>query len=210
VIVVYAVLRYKKIGLLRFLSAIDTSNAVERNLRRAGAALEFSQGFHKKPRVSFLDPAPTGVFDLALYVRVRLQQYEADLLQRLQETAVEGLWPAQLWWTDLDINKLVTGYLFRIFVSADCVDLVRFDPQNRIFIPEKDKSGTLGNFFKGVHFKKLGKFIAIVYYQDRGNLVKAKYLYESLLVKDCPVVLVQRLEAMCGDIGLSEYLEAKR
>lgn len=206
----YVVLRYKKMGLTRFLSAIDTSNAIERNLRRAGAALEFSQGFHKKPRISFLDPTPTGVFDLALYVRVRVRQYEADLLQRLQKTAVEGLWPAQLWWTDLDINKLVTGYLFRIFVPADCVDPARFDSQHRISIPEKDKSGTVGDFFKSVHFKKLGRFIAIVYYQDRGNLVKAKYLYESLLVKECQIILVQRFEAMCGGIELSEYLEGKR
>jgi hypothetical protein len=48
-----------------------------------------------------------------------------------------------------------------------------------------------------------------VYYQNRENLVKAKHLYQAILVKECPLVLVQRLEAICGETGLSKVLGAK-
>jgi len=204
-----AVVRYKKTGLLRFLSAIETANAIERNLRRAEAPLEFSRGFHKKPKVSFLDPTPTGVFNLALYVTVHLQRYDENLLDRLRRTAVKGLEPVQLWWTDLDVNRIVNGYLFRVLLLEDCIDPSRFDPQRQIFILEKNKSGKLEDFFKHVHFEKVGKFFIVVYYQNRENLVRARHLYQPILVKECPLVLVQRLEAICGEGQLSEVLGAK-
>lgn len=203
------VVRYKKTGLIRFLSAIETANAIERNFRRAEAPLEFSQGFHKKPRLSFLDPTPTGVFNLALYVIARVKQYDQNLLKRLKATAVDHLEPVQLWWSELDVNKIVDGYLFRVILPAECIELDRFDPGCQLSIAEKDKVGRVSDFFKCVRFERFGKFVAIVYYQDRKSLVRAKYLYQNLLVKDYPFVLVQRLEAMCGETALSELLEAK-
>ncbi|WP_448523586.1 TIGR03936 family radical SAM-associated protein [Pseudothermotoga sp.] len=204
-----AVVRYKKTGLVRFLSAIETANAIERNFRRAEASLEFSQGFHKKPKVSFLDSTPTGVFNLALYVTVHLHKHDENLLHRLKRNALEGLEPVQLWWTDLDVNRIVSGYLFRVILPSDCIDPERFDSQSQVFIPEKKRSGKLEDFFKHVHFEKVGKFFIVVYYQNRENLVKAKHLYQPILVKECPLVLVQRIEAICGETGLSEVLGAK-
>ncbi|KUK03861.1 MAG: Uncharacterized protein XD58_0135 [Thermotoga sp. 50_1627] len=204
-----AVVKYKKTGLLRFLSAIETANAIERNLRRAEAPLEFSQGFHKKPKISFLDPTPTGVFNLALYVTVHLQGFDENLLSRLMRTAVEGLKPDRLWWTDVNVNRIVSGYLFRVLLLENCVDPSRFDPQRQIFIPEKNKSGKLEDFFKQVRFDKVGNLFVIVYYQNRDNLVKARHLYQTVLTKECPLVLVQRLEAMCGESRLSEVLGAR-
>lgn len=209
VVKVRAVVRYKKTGLVRFLSAIETANAIERNLRRTEAPLEFSQGFHRKAKISFLDPTPTGVFNLALYVTVHLRKHDENLLHRLKRTALKGLEPVQLWWTDLDVNRIVSGYLFRVILPSDCIDAGRFDPQIQVFIPEKNRSGKLEDFFKRVHFEKVGKFFIVVYYQNRENLVKAKHLYQAILVKECPLVLVQRLEAICGETGLSEVLGAK-
>lgn len=205
----HAVVKYKKTGFLRFLSAIETANAIERNFRRARAHMMFSQGFHRKPRISFLDPTPTGVFNLVLYVRIEMKDHEPDLLNRLRLTAVRNLEPVQIWWTEEDLNKLVSGYLFRVILPFDCVDLSRFDPGLEIRLEEKKRVGKIGEFFNGVHFERVGKFIVIVYSQNRGNIVRARYLYEPLLTRACNLILVQRFQALCGQDNLDDVLEAK-
>lgn len=209
VVRVHAVVKYKKVGLLRFLSAIETANAIERNFRRAGAHMAFSQGFHRKPKISFLDPTPTGVFNLALYVRVEMKGHEPDLLKRLKLTSVRNLEPVRIWWAEEDPNKLVSGYLFRVILPSKCVDLSRFDPEYEVNLEEKGKKGKMGEFFNEIHFEKIGKFIVIVYSQSRNNVVRARYLYEPLLVESCEFVLVQRLRALCGQNNLDDVLEAK-
>lgn len=203
----HVVVKYKKIGLLRFLSAIETANAIERNFRRAGARMVFSQGFHRKPKISFLDPTPTGVFNLALYVRVEMKNHEPDLLSKLRLTAVRNLEPVRIWWTEEDPNKLVNGYLFRVILPFDCVDLSQFHPELEIRLEEK--VGKISEFFNGVHFERVGKFIVIVYSQNRNNVVRAKYLYEPLLTRACNLILVQRLRALCDQDDLDNVLEAK-
>lgn len=205
----HAVVKYKKTGLLRFLSAIETANAIERNFRRARAHMMFSQGFHRKPRISFLDPTPTGVFNLTLYVRVEMKDHEPDLLKRLRSTAVRNLEPVRIWWTEEDPNKLVSGYLFRVILPLDCVDLSRFNPELEIRLEERKRVGKIGEFFNGVHFERVGKFIVIVYSQNRDNVVRARYLYEPLLTRVCNLILVQRFQALCGQDKLDNVLEAK-
>ncbi len=205
----HAVVKYKKTGLLRFLSAIETANAIERNFRRAGARMVFSQGFHRKPKISFLDPTPTGVFNLTLYVRVEMKNHEPDLLSRLRMTAVKNLEPVRVWWTEEDPNKLVSGYLFRVILPFDCVDLSRFDPELEIQLEEKERAGKISEFFNDVRFEKIGKFIVIVYSQSRSSIVRAKYLYEPLLVRQCDLILIQRFQALCGQDNLDNVLGAR-
>ncbi len=45
--------RYRKAGVCRFLSHLELKEAFIRGLRRAGITLEYSQGFHPHPRISF-------------------------------------------------------------------------------------------------------------------------------------------------------------
>ncbi|WP_041082895.1 TIGR03936 family radical SAM-associated protein [Thermotoga profunda] len=203
----YAIIKYKKYGLMRFLSAIETSNAIERNIRRAHLPFTLTKGFHQKMKISYLDPMPTGVINLALYVRIELQQIIDKAMQKLRETSVNGLYPEKIWWTDLNPNRIVTGYEFKILVPQDCVDLSKYDPEMVLQVTEKSKSGLISDFFENIKFDFQGKFVVIRYLQRRDRLIRSRYLYEPILTrKDC-LILVQCTEAFCNDRKLSELLE---
>ncbi|HEY8542162.1 MAG TPA: TIGR03936 family radical SAM-associated protein, partial [Pseudothermotoga sp.] len=187
----YAIIKYKKYGLMRFLSAIETSNAIERNIRRARLPFISTKGFHQKIKISYLDPMPTGVINLALYVRIELQQIIDKAMQKLRDTSVRGLYPEKIWWTDLNPNRVVTGYEFKILVPQDCVDLSKYDPEMTLQVTEKSKSGLVSDFFENIKFDFQGKFVVIRYLQRRDRLIRSRYLYEPILTrKDC-FVLVQ-------------------
>ncbi|MFN3284003.1 MAG: TIGR03936 family radical SAM-associated protein, partial [Pseudothermotoga sp.] len=103
----HAIVKYKKYGFMRFLSAIETANLIERNIRRSGIPITLSKGFHQKIRISYLDPMPTGVVNLALYVRIELQYMNDGVLKKLRKSSVQGLYPSSLWWTELNFNRVV-------------------------------------------------------------------------------------------------------
>ncbi|MCD6449452.1 MAG: DUF2344 domain-containing protein, partial [Thermotogaceae bacterium] len=67
------VIKYKKTGMSRFLSPLETHKAIERNLRRAKIPLVFSQGFHPTPKISYLDSIATGVVQQALYITIEVE-----------------------------------------------------------------------------------------------------------------------------------------
>lgn len=203
----HIVVRYKKYGFMRFLSAIETSNIIERNIRRSGLPFTLTKGFHQKIKISYLDPMPTGVINLALYARIELQQKINDVLEKLKKSSVHGLCPSRIWWTDLNPNKVVTSYAFRIFIPRTCVDLSRYDPRSVVQITEKLKSGLVEDFFENVRFDFQGEFLVIRYLQQKNRLIRSRYLYEPILTrKDC-FVLIQCTEAFCNDKKLPELLE---
>ncbi|MFN4189684.1 MAG: TIGR03936 family radical SAM-associated protein [Pseudothermotoga sp.] len=203
----YAIVKYKKYGFMRFLSAIETANLIERNIRRSGIPITLSKGFHQKIRISYLDPMPTGVVNLALYVRIELQYMHEGVLKKLRKSSMQGLYPSSLWWTDLNLNRVVTGYAFRVLIPKTCVDLSRYDPNAKIEVPEKSKFGTVGDFFENIEFNFQGEFIMIRYSQRKDKLLRSRYLYEPILTgKDC-FVLTQCTEALCNGRKLPELLE---
>lgn len=58
---VYALVTYRKTGLLRFLGHLDIARAMDRAIRRAKLPVEYSQGFSPHARLSFSAPLPVGV-----------------------------------------------------------------------------------------------------------------------------------------------------
>ncbi|MBI5236793.1 MAG: TIGR03960 family B12-binding radical SAM protein [Deltaproteobacteria bacterium] len=66
-------LAFSKTGDIRFLSHLELVNAVARTLRRAGAPVRYSQGFHPLPRLSFSPPLPVGMESLDEYLDVELE-----------------------------------------------------------------------------------------------------------------------------------------
>lgn len=117
------ILLFKKTGFLRFLSGIETSNAIIKLLRRANLPMEYSQGFNPQPRVSFLDSAPTGVIDLALFVSVKLQKdlmedsWEMDpeiLKERVNQVSLKNLTLERVFVSDVDLNKVTTHFEYTL------------------------------------------------------------------------------------------------
>jgi radical SAM-linked protein len=54
-------LTYTKLGSARFFSHLEISNIFSRAVRRAKLGVQYSQGFHPLPRISFDDPLPLGM-----------------------------------------------------------------------------------------------------------------------------------------------------
>lgn len=137
------ILLFKKKGLLRFLSAIETSNAVIRTLLRAGLKIQYSEGFHPKPKVSFLDTVATGVIDLALYVNVKLEETVDNLdienLKRgIKDVSVNGLELAEIFPVEINLNEIVSAYEYVLFSRKIlALDQVIYKHSGKSFVPSE-------------------------------------------------------------------------
>lgn len=52
--------KYAKLGLIRFISHLDTMRAIKRALSRAGVPIAFSKGFNPRPKISMGPPLSVG------------------------------------------------------------------------------------------------------------------------------------------------------
>ncbi len=85
-------LRIARRGLVRFLSHLETVSMWIRALRRVGAPLSHSQGFHAHPKINFATAAPVGEESEADYMDILLREplNPAALQEQLNATLPEG------------------------------------------------------------------------------------------------------------------------
>ncbi len=82
-------LEYYKKDLARYFGHLEFVNIMNRTMNRAGLPLQYSQGFHPKPRVAFGDPLPVGIeseaeqVTLTLSRPVRPEKVMADMNRHL-------------------------------------------------------------------------------------------------------------------------------
>ncbi len=67
-------LKYRKTGMLAYLSHLETTRSLERALRRARLPLAYSQGYSPHPRISSTPALPVGVGSLGEYLEVGLDR----------------------------------------------------------------------------------------------------------------------------------------
>ncbi|MBW2133624.1 MAG: TIGR03960 family B12-binding radical SAM protein [Deltaproteobacteria bacterium] len=86
-------LTYAKLHEARWFSHLELVNIFHRSLRRSGLPINFSQGFHPLPRVSFYSALPVGVESLEETLDLELTHNipEATLLTRLNEVLPPNL-----------------------------------------------------------------------------------------------------------------------
>ncbi|MCO4745625.1 MAG: TIGR03960 family B12-binding radical SAM protein [Proteobacteria bacterium] len=84
--------RIARTGPARFLSHLEAMNAWIRSLRRVGAPLAYSQGFHPHPKIAFSSATPSGQETVGDYMDITLKERldAAELLSTLRETLPEG------------------------------------------------------------------------------------------------------------------------
>ncbi|MEJ5257737.1 MAG: TIGR03936 family radical SAM-associated protein [Fervidobacterium sp.] len=139
------ILLFKKKGFLRFLSAIETANLITRTLIRSGLKLQYSEGFHPKPKISFLDSTPTGVIDLALYVSVQLDAEKtsheikkAQILKSVNEVSPFGLELADVFDVEVNLNRVVDEYEYLVFSKEEINLKKEFKKHSgKVFIPSE-------------------------------------------------------------------------
>jgi radical SAM-linked protein len=84
-------IRISRTGQARFLSHLESHSAWVRALRRAGAPLAYSQGFHPQPKIAFSTANPCGeetvgdYLDVTLVKKVEVDAFLAHLRTKLPE-----------------------------------------------------------------------------------------------------------------------------
>ncbi|WP_353894313.1 TIGR03936 family radical SAM-associated protein [Proteinivorax hydrogeniformans] len=86
-------LKYSKGEAIRFISHLDILRAFERSFRRGNIPVEYTQGFNKRPRLSFATPLSLGVTSDGEYVEIALAEdlSEKELADSLNDVLPEGL-----------------------------------------------------------------------------------------------------------------------
>jgi radical SAM family uncharacterized protein/radical SAM-linked protein len=85
--------QFIKVADARFLGHLEMVDVFARAARRAGIPMQFSEGFHPLPRISFTNPLPVGTESLAEYVDLDLGLYmkAAEFQERLNRELPLGL-----------------------------------------------------------------------------------------------------------------------
>ena len=83
--------RYRKTGLVRFVSHLDIMRVFQQALRRADLDLAFTQGFNKRPIISSGYPLPLGYSSEDEYLEVVLKSEAQDIVDRLNEQLPAGM-----------------------------------------------------------------------------------------------------------------------
>ncbi len=84
---------YSKTGQARFFGHLELADIMFRSFRRAGIPIEFSVGFHPKPKISFNDPLPVGMESLheTCIVSVKPMFSTAKMQEKLNGILPSGL-----------------------------------------------------------------------------------------------------------------------
>ncbi len=84
---------YAKTGPARVFGHLELANIMFRAFRRAKIPVEFSSGFHPKPKISFDDPLPLGMESLheTCVVSAKPVLSTRQMMERLNQTLPEGL-----------------------------------------------------------------------------------------------------------------------
>lgn len=82
--------KYTKTDGAQYISHLDLLRHIDRTLRRAGIAVEYSRGFHKHPRIFLGNPLALGVRSLSEYGAADCN-YEGDFVSAFNACAPNGI-----------------------------------------------------------------------------------------------------------------------
>ncbi len=108
---------YKRYGLLRYLSHLETMKTVEKLLRRSGIKLKQTEGFHQRMKISFAQALPTGIIDLAgMFAVTALENLDDEYVRFVNAIAPRGLEITKVVRVEdgFKLSKFVKGYEFEM------------------------------------------------------------------------------------------------
>jgi len=114
--------RFEKVGPTALLGHLDLVRTMPRVLRRIGAPLAYSQGFHPRPDLTFSPALSLGVLSLSEYVDVKLlaEIDPSEILEDMNDAADEGLvftGGVRLGPEDPGITKIISGARYLIVLA---------------------------------------------------------------------------------------------
>ncbi len=86
-------MKFKKEGLTRFISHLDTMRTFERAFRRANLPIAFTQGFNPRPKITFAQALSVGVTSSSEYMDVEFYEDVSvdDVAFKLNQVLPEGI-----------------------------------------------------------------------------------------------------------------------
>lgn len=85
------VLKYKKLGGMRFVSHIEVLRNMELIVRRAGIPVKFSEGFNPHPLLFFSPPSVLGIGSVAEYISINTDMDKEEALTRFNLNVTEDM-----------------------------------------------------------------------------------------------------------------------
>ncbi|MVX65238.1 DUF2344 domain-containing protein [Clostridium chromiireducens] len=78
---------------IKFISHLDVLKTIQKNIRRAGLPIEYSQGFNPHMNTSIAQPLSVGVYSSGEYMDMVLttEMNEDEIVDKLNETAPSGI-----------------------------------------------------------------------------------------------------------------------
>lgn len=123
---------YRKTGVLRFLSHLETVRACERAVRRAGLPYAVTQGFNPHMRIAFGPALPVGTAGLAEMFDLWVTEHvpARDVLERLEAVTREELRPYAARYVDLRAPSLaasadVAHYEVEVHGAGEVLEVLR-------------------------------------------------------------------------------------
>ncbi len=116
---------YKKYGMLRYLSHLETMKMIDRALRRTGIELKQTEGFHQRTKISFAQALPTGIIDLAgLFVVTTFEEIDISRLKEANELCPRGCEFVKAEKVDekFKLSRFVNGYEFKLIFLKEPED----------------------------------------------------------------------------------------
>jgi radical SAM-linked protein len=93
----YAIVKYSKSGLLRYLGHLDIARAFDRAVRRARIGVKYSEGFSPRARITFAPPLPVGAEGTQELCAIELVEPEsAEQLFGALSPQLAGFTPAEV------------------------------------------------------------------------------------------------------------------
>ncbi len=149
---------YKRFGMLRYLSHLETMKMIDRLLRRTGIELKQTEGFHQRIKISFAQAVPTGIIDLAgLFVVTTFEAINDEYIKTANELSPNGFEIVKIEkkCEKFKLSKFVEGYEFKLLFLEKPLDLP-FDVEKkngiwiarifRSFNSSVPKNGEYGQF----------------------------------------------------------------
>ena len=173
---------FSKTGKAKYFGHLELVNIMFRAIKRADIDIQYSQGFHPKPKVSFEDPLAVGIESEIenMYIAVNHLIKREEVVQRLNKQLPEGL--EILSCTEAtsktEINRL-KGFTYRIRIKDFDFDksaIQKFKNKEEVIVDRLNKKGKINKInLKNVvlNIKLISKEeIEFILKPDNGKIVR--------------------------------------
>jgi radical SAM family uncharacterized protein/radical SAM-linked protein len=117
--------RFAKEGLSRFLSHLEVSSALIRAIRHSGLRLNYSEGFHPHPKISFACATPVGLESREEFVDIQIEDHgltREGMAEKINNGLPEGLKILdirEIYSPSDSLSRRIRGYVYESALPAD-------------------------------------------------------------------------------------------